>query len=285
MHLVWSCAGEDYRLMTHEMRLTSALDGLVDLKDESVDLVITDPPYDTLEKWRDMGTTTRLKKSTMSSNEWFPTVDFEYLRKTFEECYRVLRKGSDCYVMCDEETGDALKPILRDIGFDMRKSLIWHKVGKVEKVNCPNCGAHVTDRHTLGTPGMGYPYRSVYEMILLARKGKRPIPEDKSVRNVLEIPWIKRSSAYPTQKPVELCEVLISQSSLKGDLVLDPFAGSGSCGEAAFNLGRKFLGFDVEQKALDYFHERKQGWLYKPGEEPEDAPQISGGILDFLDQL
>lgn len=265
--------------MPHEMKLAAALDGLRDLADESVDLVVTDPPYDTLEKWRDMGTTTRLSKSTMSSNEWFPTVDFAYLRETFAECYRVLRKGSDCYVMCDEETGDALKPILREIGFDLRKSLIWHKVGKIEKVSCPNCGAHVTDRHTPGTPGMGYPYRSVYEMILLARKGKRPLPADKSVRNVLEIPWIKQGDAYPTQKPVALCEVLIGQSSHEGDLVLDPFAGSGSCGEAAFNLRRNFLGFDVEQKALDHFRNRREGWVY---DDPDEAPKIAGGVFDLF---
>jgi site-specific DNA-methyltransferase (adenine-specific) len=266
----------------HEMRMVDALAGLRGLDDESVDLVVTDPPYDTLEKWREMGTTTRLKQSSMSSNEWFPTVDFDYLRRTFTECHRVMRRGTDCYVMCDEETGDALKPILREIGFELRKSLIWHKVGKREKVSCPNCGAHVCDRHTKGTPGMGYPYRSVYEMVLLARKGKRKLPEDKSVRNFLEVlpvPWIKHGDAYPTEKPVGLCEILIRQSSDEGELVLDPFAGSGSCGEAAFNLRRNFLGFDVEQRAIDYFHERRQGWVY---DDPADAPKMTGGILDMF---
>lgn len=265
--------------MPHEMRLTDAMDGLRSLAADSVDLVITDPPYESLERWRDMGTTTRLKQSKMSSNEWFPTVPNSYFPAFFAECYRVLRKGTDCYVMCDEETGDILKPMLRAAGFGLRKSLIWHKVGKREKVSCPNCGAHVTDRHTPGTPGMGYPYRSVYEFILHARKGKRPMPEDKSVRNLLPIPWIKHGDAYPTEKPTELCEVMIRQSSAEGDVVLDPFAGSGSCGEAAFNLGRNFMGFDVEQKALDRFEQRRQHWIY---EKAEEAPPVTGGILDMF---
>ena len=265
--------------MSHEMKLIAALDGLRELADQSADIVVTDPPYDTLEKWRNMGTTTRLKKSSMSSNEWFPTVDFDYLRETFKECFRVLRKGTDCYVMCDEETGDALKPILRDIGFEIRKSLIWWKVGKEIEVPCEGCGRVLTHTNKPGVPGMGYPFRSQWEMVLLVRKGKRPMPEDKSVRNVLPIPWIKSGAAYPTQKPVDLCEILIRQSSAEGELVLDPFAGSGSCGEAAFNLKRNFLGFDVEQKALDYFHERKQGWVY---EDPEEAPKVTGGIFDMF---
>lgn len=264
------------------MKLIDALAGLKGLDDASIDLIVTDPPYNTLEKWRDMGTTTRLKKSSQSSNEWFPTVDFDYLREVFIECYRVLKKGTDCYVMCDEETGDLLKPILRDIGFELRKSLIWHKVGKRERVHCPRCDTFVLERHTPGTPGMGYPFRSQWEMVLLARKGKRKLPEDKSVRNVLEVPWIKNKSAYPTEKPVELCETLIRQSSDEGELVLDPFAGSGSCGAAAFNLRRDFLGFDVEQKAIDTFYERKQGWIYDADEEPDDIPELGGGILDLL---
>lgn len=267
--------------MSHEIKLMPALEGLRELADKSVDLVVTDPPYDTLEKWREMGTTTRLKDSKQSSNKWFPTLTFDELKEIFTECYRVLKYHTHLYVMCDEETGDNLKPLLRDIGFDMRKSLIWHKVGKLETVNCPKCGTFICERHTPGTPGMGYPFRSQWEMILLAQKGKRKPPEDKSVRNVLQVPWIKRKGAYPTEKPVDLCEVLIRQSSFEGDLVVDPFAGSGSCGEASFNLGRDFLGFDVQQDALDYFHERKAHWV-RDGEVAEDAPEPTGGILDLF---
>jgi site-specific DNA-methyltransferase (adenine-specific) len=265
--------------LSYEMRQVEALEGLKSLPDASVDLVVSDPPYNTLEKHREVGTTTRLKNSKQSSNEWFPTVDFDYLFEVFKECYRVLRRPSHLYVMCDEETADILKPGLRDIGFEQRKSLIWEKVGKLEKVSCPSCGAHVTERHRPGTPGMSYPWRSCYEMILFFQKGKRPAAEDRSQRNVLRVPWIKSTAAYPTEKPVELLERIIAQSSLEGDLVLDPFAGSGSCGEAAFNLRRSFLGFDVEDKAVARFEERRQQWVY---EDPEDAPPVTGGILDFF---
>lgn len=269
--------------MSWKVDLVDAMTGLRGLGDGSVDLVVTDPPYASLEKWREMGTTTRLTNSTMSSNVWFPTVPNSYFPDFFAECYRVLMPGTHLYVMCDEETADALKPMLVEARFQLRKSVIWHKVGKLEKVSCPNCGAHVTERHRAGQPGMGYPYRSSYEFILLAQKGKRKPPENRSVRNffndIAEVPWIKDPAAYPTEKPVELYERLIRQSSQEGDLVLDPFAGSGAGGEAAFNLRRDFLGFDVEQKAIDYFERRRQHWSY---EDPEEAPPMTGGIFDLL---
>jgi site-specific DNA-methyltransferase (adenine-specific) len=266
--------------MGHEIKLGEALLELRELPDASVDLVITDPPYSSLEKWRDMGTTTRLKNSTQSSNEWFPTVSNEYLGEVFEQCWRILKNNTHLYVMCDEETGDVLKPILRSLGFNMRKSLIWHKVGKPVSHVCPKCDGLV-ETHSPGTPGMGYPFRSQWEMILLAEKGKRKPPADKSVRNVLQVPWIKNKNAYPTQKPYELLQILIRQSSFPGDLVLDPFAGSGSCGEAAYLEGRNFLGFDVKQKALDHFMARKSHWEFASSEDTP-LPTQGSDILSFF---
>ena len=183
--------------MSWEINLGNALDEIKKMPEDSVDLVITDPPYDTLEKWRDMGTTTRLKDSSASSNEWFPTLSIEELKEVFVEIYRVLKNNTHLYVLCDEETADNIKPILREIGFKLRKSLIWHKVGRKKEVACPNCGSHVLEMHSPGTPGMGYPYRSQYEMVVLAEKGKRKPPKNKSVRNVLPVPWIKSKSTKP----------------------------------------------------------------------------------------
>lgn len=269
--------------MTHEIKLIDAIAGLRELGNNSVHLIATDPAYSSLNKWREMGTTTRLAHSKQSSNDWFPTVPYSYFPDFFAECYRVLDADRYMYVLCDEETSDEVKPMIKAAGFHLRKSIIWHKVGKLEHVNCPRCGTQVTERHSKGTPGMGYPFRSSYEFVLLAEKGHRKAPDDKSVRNfldVVDVHWIKGENAYPTEKPVELLEILIKQASDEGDLVLDPFAGSGSCGEAAFNLRRDFLGFDVEQKSLDFFKTRKEAWLYTDRE--EEGPKIEGGIFDMF---
>ncbi|WP_262404536.1 DNA-methyltransferase [Aggregatibacter actinomycetemcomitans] len=173
-----------------------------------MDLFITDPPYESLEKHRKRGTTTRLKQSAASSNEWFeifPNVRFEEL---FSEIYRVLKLNSHFYLFCDQETMFAAKPIAEKCGFKFWKPLVWDK-------QCI---------------GMGYHYRACYEFILFFEKDKRKL-HDLGMADVISEKRIARG--YPTEKPSTIAELLIKQSSSQGDLVVDCFAGSGSTSEAA----------------------------------------------------
>jgi site-specific DNA-methyltransferase (adenine-specific) len=203
----------------------SNLDAVAWLKKQpngTVDLVITDPPYESLEKHRKIGTTTRLKKSKSSSNEWFdifPNARFEEL---LNEIYRVLKNNSHFYLFCDQETAFYIKPIAESVGFKFWKPIIW------DKINI----------------GMGYHYRARYEFILFFEKGKRKI-NDLSIPDILEVKRIHRG--YPTEKPVELSEILINQSSTEGEIVCDPFMGTASVGRAAIRNGRNFIGCDLSE--------------------------------------
>src|SRR5689334_20565505 len=67
-------------------------------------LVITDPPYESLEKHRAIGTTTRLKQSKASSNPWFTIFKNERFPELFREVHRVLARDSHFYLFCDQET-------------------------------------------------------------------------------------------------------------------------------------------------------------------------------------
>jgi len=239
--------------MKEGYHVEEALAGLQSLPSGSVNLVVTDPAYNTMEKWRAQGTTTRLSHSKSSSNDWFPVVDMEYLGDCISECYRVLQNNSYLFVMCDFFTGIEVHSAAIAAGFDPKKPLIWEKVGKRMTVVCPTCHVKVTEIEGRGSPGMGYPFRSGYEMIYFAQKGKRKPPQNKSIRDVLRYPRLKGDNLWPTQKPIDLLKVLIELSSAPGDLVLDPFAGSGSTLVAAALLERKYLGFDVDCKGKDYF--------------------------------
>lgn len=282
------------------MLLHDATQGLKTLPDHYLDLIVTDPAYDSLEKWRAMGTTTRLKESKSSSNSWFPVVDKDYFHEFLSQCYRTLKRNTHLYVMCDDEMSYYLRPMIEEAGFDYRKKIIWHKVGKEEDVTCPKCGSHVTTRVRPGAPGMGYPFRSCYEVILLAQKGKRRMPDDRGVRDVLKFPYPgdledptndftgfdlidtfedvleftreKGKGVYPTQKPLGLLETFIRQSSEPGDLVCDPFAGSGSTLLAARNQGRDYLGFDLTEKAIRWFEAVRD-----TGQPPPEATEDNEG--------
>lgn len=201
------------------------------LESESVNLVITDPPYESLEKHRSVGTTTRLKQSKSSSNAWFPIFPNERFEELFQEIYRVLAKNSHFYLFCDQETMFVAKPIAEAVGFKFWKPIIWDKV----KI------------------GMGYHYRARYENILFFEKGKRKV-NNLSIPDVLAVPRIHRG--YPTEKPVELSEILVNQSSEVGEIIIDPFCGSGSVGVAAVKNQRMFMGCDIQHNAVEMSMDR-----------------------------
>ncbi len=199
--------------------------------DSSVDLLITDPPYESLEKHRAVGTTTRLKKSKASSNKWFKIFPNKRFAELFVEVKRVLRKNAHFYLFCNAETAFFAKPLAEQCGFKFWKPLVWDK----RKI------------------GMGYHYRARYEFILFFEKGKRKL-NNLGVSDIIEVPRIHRG--YPTEKPVAVSEVLVQQSSRPGELVVDPFCGSGSAGVAAVTHGRNFLGCDICDEAIDVSRSR-----------------------------
>ena len=208
-----------------------AVDWLATLPSQSVDLVITDPPYESLEKHRQRGTTTRLKMSNGSSNEWFSIFPNHRFKDLFEQLFRVQKKDTHFYLFCDPETMFIAKPIAEQVGYKFWKPLIWDKK----------------------TIGMGYHYRARYECILFFEKGKRKL-NSLSIPDVIEARRVHRG--YPAEKPPQVAEILISQSSNTNELIIDPFMGSGSTGVASVRQKRRFSGCDIFQKAVDLSRER-----------------------------
>lgn len=221
--------------MAQETRVTlsqmDAVEWLRLMPSGSIDLLITDPPYESLEKHRAIGTTTRLKHSKASSNDWFPIFPNSRFRELFAEVYRTLARDSHFYLFCDQETMFIAKPIAEEAGFRFWKPLVWDK----QKI------------------GMGYHYRARYEFVLFFEKGKRRL-NNLGLSDIIEVPRV--FNGYPTEKPVSVSEVLVQQSSLHEEIVADPFMGSGSVGVAAKRHGRHFLGNDISENALNLSRRR-----------------------------
>ncbi|HZH75396.1 MAG TPA: site-specific DNA-methyltransferase [Archangium sp.] len=226
---------------------SDAVEWLRSLPEASVDLVITDPAYESLEKHRAIGTTTRLKRSKASSNHWFQIFPNARFPELFTEVFRVLKRDSHFYLFCDPETMFVAKPLAEAAGFRFWKPIVWDK-------------QHI---------GMGYHYRSRYELILFFEKGRRRL-NDLGVADVLPMPRVYRG--YPAEKPTELSEVLIRQSTEPGGVVVDPFMGSGSVGVAAVRLGRDFRGTDICPEALAVTEAR----LRAEGALPEESEDTRG---------
>src|SRR6188474_1039486 len=115
------------RMAGFQLGRSDAVAWLRTLPADSVDLVVTDPPYESLEKHRAIGTTTRLKHSKASSNDWFSIFHNDRFPELFAEVYRVLRRNTHFYLFCDPETMFVAKPLGEQAGFKFWKPLIWDK--------------------------------------------------------------------------------------------------------------------------------------------------------------
>jgi site-specific DNA-methyltransferase (adenine-specific) len=178
-----------------------------------------------------VGTTTRLKHSKASSNDWFQVFPNTRFAELFQQAFRVLKRDTHLYLFCDAETMFVAKPEAERAGFKFWKPLVW-------------------DKRTIG---MGYHYRARYELILFFEKGKRRL-NDLGLADIISVPRIR--GGYPAEKPPEVSEVLIGQSSNAGEVVADPFMGSGSAGVAALRLGRRFVGNDINPEAVQLANQR-----------------------------
>ena len=232
-----------------------AVSWLRTLPDESIDLVVTDPPYESLEKHRAVGTTTRLKHSKASSNDWFEIFPNARFGELFTEVHRVLKRNTHFYLYCDPETMFVAKPLAEAAGFKFWKQIIWDKVAI----------------------GMGYHYRARYECILFFENGKRKL-NNLGTADIITHPRIR--GGYPAEKPPQVTTVLLEQSTQPGELVIDPFMGSGSSGVAAVGLGRHFLGNDLCAEAINITRRRLlEAGATETMHEPRSAdPQAQLGL-------
>jgi site-specific DNA-methyltransferase (adenine-specific) len=127
---------------------------------------------------------------------------------------------------------------------------------------------------------MGYHYRSRYEFILFFEKGKRKL-NDLGIADIIECPRIH--GGYPTEKPVEVSDVLVRQSTEPGELVIDPFMGSGSAGVAALAQGRSFAGADLCAEAISVakrrFEEAGARVLCAEHETEQASVPVQGSLL------
>ncbi|MDC8832807.1 DNA-methyltransferase [Alteromonas gilva] len=199
-----------------------------DMQDESVDLIVTDPAYESLEKHRSVGTTTRL------SGEWFEVITNEELKGFIVDCYRILKNNAHCYIMCDQETHYVVREAALACGFTWKKFLVW-------------------DKMAIST---GYSWRAKHEVICYLEKGKRNLFSN-SLPDVLSHKRIR--NRYPTEKPVSLFNDLILNSSKPGELVFDAFVGSGASMDAALSLGRDVIGFEKKESQREGIISRMEG--------------------------
>lgn len=220
---------------------------LKNIADQSIDLIVTDPPYRTTARGNAGNSGGMLQKEINKRGRVFVhnnIVCSEYAA----EFYRVLKDGSHCYVMSNHINLIEMLNTFTSCGFHFTKSLIWDKGNKI----------------------MGQYYMSQFEYVLFFRKGRAKRIANCGTSDIIAIPNRKTKDAngnniHDTEKPVELMQILIENSSKFNDLILDPFMGSGSTGVACAKTHRNFIGIEIDKTYFDIARERvnkaNSSWL------------------------
>lgn len=203
------------------------------LDDNSIDLIVTDPPYKTTSRGNAGNSCGMLQKSINKKGQVFAYNNID-CSEYAPEFYRVLKDGSHCYVMTNHVNLIKMLNTFTNCGFHFIKCLIWDKGNKI----------------------MGQYYMSQFEYIMFFRKGKGIKINHCGTSDILSYPNIKTkdengNNLHDTEKNVDLMEVLVNNSSKEGEIVLDPFMGIGSTGIAAVRNNREFIGVELDPKYYD----------------------------------
>ena len=207
--------------------------GMKDIPNNYIDLIVTDPPYKVTSRGSSGNAGGMLKKEINKSGNVFNHNDIkpiEYL----PELYRILKEGSHLYIMVNHINLQEMLNVATENNFNFIKSLVWDKGNKI----------------------MGQFYMSQFEYILFFRKGKGKKINNCGTSDIIRIPNIKTKGSngnnlHDTEKPIALMELLIKNSSIENNIVLDPFVGVGSTLLACKNLKRNYIGFELDKKYYD----------------------------------
>jgi DNA modification methylase len=265
---VWVCG--PHRVVCGDATSTGTYDAL--LRDERVDLVWTDPPYNVAYE----GKAGSIKNDDMGDGEFL-----QLLRDALSLAFGACKPGAAIYVAHADMEGFNFRRAFKEAGFKLASCIIWHKdslvlgrsdyqwihepilygwrpgsrhrwYGGRKNVTVQQLGEHALfEQQSDGS----YLVRDGDRMLVIKGEG---VSIAEAVPSVVHEPKPKRSDAHPTMKPVALVERLMRHNSRAGDLVLDPFGGSGTTLVAADRMGLSARLIELDPRFVDVIVQRWQ---------------------------
>lgn len=226
-------------------------ENMKEIPDNSLHLMVTSPPYNVSKEYDE----------DLSLNEYL-----QLLKNVFTETYRVLVQGGRACINVANlgrkpyiPLSDHISHMMIDIGFKMRGEIIWTK----------GAGAGVSMAWGSWQSASNPVLRDTHEYILVFSKGtfeRKRENRENTITKEQFMEWTKsvwimnpesaKKVKHPAPFPVELPYRLIQLYTFKGDIVLDPFMGSGSTAIAALKSERKYIGYDVDPAYVKIAQER-----------------------------
>lgn len=231
-----------------DIRNGECIEELATLEDNIVDLVLTDPPYNLANFMNNRDTNLHKMRDNFFATAGWDDLEFDdwknHMDLFFKESSRILKPGGSMIIFMSILRVETLVELASKYGFYYKTTGIWHKTNPMPRnmnlhfVNSNECWIYFTYMKRTG---------------VFNNNGKLELDFIKtSVAPLSE----KRHGKHPTQKPIELFEHFVRLLSNEGDLVVDPFLGSGSSAVASYRLNRKFIGIELERKYYELAKKR-----------------------------
>lgn len=238
-------------------------DVLKTFPDNTFDLIFADPPY-----YLQLPNNKRLKRFDGSEiipvyDEWDKFENYEdfdnFTLRWLSECQRVLKPTGTIWVIGMYHSIFRVGKIMQDLGLWFLNDVIWVKIGALPNLN----GRRFTNNHeTLiwavkNKDCKGYTFK--YELLKEMNDGKQMKDTDWVFSICTGIERLRDKNGiklHNTQKPIKLIQRVILTASNKGDLILDPFLGSGTTAVAAEELDRKWIGIEKNKKYVELAQNR-----------------------------
>lgn len=216
----------------------NCLDRMKSISDNSIDCIVTDPPYKVTARGCSGSMGGYWKNEKANKGKIFEFNDIS-CKEYLPEFFRILKDKSFCYVMTNNLNLQEMINEGTKAGFKFVKTLIWDKQNKI-------CGRY---------------YMNCFEYIILFRKGGDRQINNCSTPDILSIPIKKLkdengNNLHDTEKPVELMKILIDNSTNKGDVVFEPFMGIGATCIACLELDRDYIGTEIDKKYFEIAKKR-----------------------------
>lgn len=230
---------------------------------ESVDCIFADPPYFLSNGGLTVSSGRAVKCAKGGWDRSGGTqADWSFHLSWIAACRRILKPSGTIWVSGTSHSIYQCGLTLQQLGFTILNEVVWYKPNAVPNLSCRVLTAsHETllwarrDRKARHT----FNYRRLKEGDWSRDILKRP---GKQMRSVWAIPPPggneKRHGRHPTQKPLDLLHRIVTASTNPGDVIVDPFSGSGTTGVAAVGLGRHYVGIDLDRTYLDLARRRME---------------------------
>lgn len=230
------------------------------IDERSVDLVFADPPYNLSGN----GLSWKGNKTGgdwyMVNEEWDKMSVPEYIQFTKEwvgACHRVLKSNGSIYISCTYHNFAEVMIVLKRLGFKINNIITWRKTNAMPNMT-KRVFTHSAEFVIWAVKGKNWIFN--YEDLKEINPEKQKDGSLKQMRDVWPLPLVQGKerlwgedgrALHPTQKPEEMLKRIIIASSNKGDLVLDPFLGSGTTAVVAKRLGRNWIGIEKNEEYVE----------------------------------